>query len=140
LEQYASATFLAKHATEQVKAGRDSTLAAVLEAKGEIDAADVNEARRGGDALAAEVWDEAVKHLAIGCVTLERMLDCELIVLAGGLVNAGDDLLVPLRKWYAELDWKLSEQMSPLAIATLGSAAGIHGAAGVAWQAFGNAW
>jgi len=138
LEQYASATFLAKHAAEEVHAGRKSLLANVLAEKGSIDAVDVNNARKAGDALAAEAWDSAVKHLAIGCVTLERMLDCELIVLAGGLVNAGADLLDPLQAYYRALDWKLSEQMSPLAIATLGSLAGIHGAAGVAWQAFGS--
>ena len=113
-------------------------LSAVLAEKGDIDAADVNRARRAGDELAAEAWDMCVKHLAIGCVTLERMLDCELIVLAGGLVNAGDDLLDPLQAYYRKFDWKLSGTMSPLAIATLGSHAGIHGAAGVAWQAFGN--
>jgi len=140
LEQYASATFLAKHAAEEVRAGRESLLGAVLEEKGQIDAADVNAARKAGDELAAEAWDSAVRHLAMGCVTLERMLDIELIVLAGGLVNAGDDLLVPLQEYYSGFDWKLSEQMSPLAIATLGSRAGVHGAAGVAWQAFGNAW
>ncbi len=137
LEQYASATFLAKHAEDEVKAGRKSLLAKTLAKKGSIDAADVNEARKGGDALATEAWDTAVYHLAIGCVTLERMLDCELIVLAGGLVNAGADLLGPLQAYYRELDWKLSDQMSPLAIATLGSRAGVHGAAGVAWQTFG---
>lgn len=138
LEQYASATFLAKHASDEVRNGRKSLLADVLAAKGSIDAADVNAARKAGDALAAEAWDCSMRHLAIACVSLERLVDCELIVLAGGLTNAGDDLLIPLHAHFDEFDWKLSNHMSEIAIADLGAHAGVYGAASVAWQAFGN--
>lgn len=139
LEQYASATFLAERAAKEVRAGRPSQLAAVLAQKGSLDAADVNAARKAGDALAAEVWDSAVYHLAIACVTLERLFDCDRIVLAGGLTKAGADLMDPLQAYYRELDWKLTPQMTRLAVASLGNDAGVTGAAGVAWEAFGAA-
>ena len=138
LEQYASATFLAKRAAEAIKKGRTSSLAGVLASNGSLDAVDVNTARKAGDALAGEIWDQAVYHLAVACVSLERILDCEMIVVAGGLTKAGDDLMTPLQKYYAELDWKLTPQMSRLAIARLGNDAGVIGAAGVAWDTFGS--
>lgn len=138
LEQYASATFLAKRAADAIRGGRASSLSKLLAQKGEIDAADVNTARKAGDDLAAEVWDSAVYHLALACVSLERLLDTDLIVLAGGMTKAGDDLMLPLQKYYCDLEWKITPQMSKIVIATLGSDAGVIGAAGVAWQAFGK--
>lgn len=139
LEQYASATNLARRAADQVKAGRQSVLEQVLMRKGELSAADVGAARRSGDALACEVWDAAAYHLAVACVTIERIFDCEQIVLGGGLANAGDDLLTPVQKHYTALDWKLTPQMSKLVLAELGNDAGVIGAAGVAWQQLGRA-
>lgn len=135
LERYCSATFMAQRAARRIESGGEATtLRAVLEAKGDIDARDINEARRDGDALAAEVWDEALRYLAQGCITISRIFDPDRIVLTGGMTNAGDDLLVPLREHFARLHWTLTELMTELAISTLGSDAGAIGAAGVAWR------
>ena len=133
---YASASAIAEQAAEAVRAGRKSLLADVLPEKGRIDAGDVNAARKAGDELAAEVWDNAVRHLAIGCVSVQRLFDCDLLLLAGGLTKAGDDLLGPLKTYYAELDWRMTEPLARLAIGDLGNEAGVMGAAGVAWQVF----
>jgi glucokinase len=139
LEQYASATFLARRTTRRIREeGAASSLEKVLEAKGEIDARDINEARRAGDKLAGEMWDEAIRYLAQGCVDLCRIFDPDRIVLAGGMTKAGDDLMGPLRKHFAELDWTLMATPTEIAIASLGNDAGSIGAAGVAWQAFGG--
>lgn len=138
LEQYSSASFLARRAAEAVEAGRPSSLTDVLASKGSLDAADVNAARHAGDELAAEIWDDAARYLAQACVTLMRVLDTDQIVLAGGLTKAGDDLLTPVRRHVAEMDWKMTDLMCRIEIAQLGNDAGVVGAAGVAWQAFGR--
>jgi len=135
IERYCSATFMAQRAARRIASGDEPTsLRAVLEPKGDIDARDINEARRAGDALAADVWDEALRYLAQGCVTICRAFDPDRIVLTGGMTNAGDDLLVPLREHFAALHWTLAEPMTALAISTLGPDAGAIGAAGVAWR------
>jgi len=139
LEQYASATFLARRTTRRLLAEDvHSSLRKVLDEKGEIDARDINEARRAGDELAAQMWDEAIRYLAQGCVDLCRIFDPDRIVLSGGMTNAGDDLMRPLRRHFQALDWKLMPTPTELAIASLGTDAGSIGAAGVAWQAFGK--
>ena len=139
LEQYASATFLAKNAMRMIdEDGRSGALAEVYRRKGAIDAKDINEARRGGDELAAEVWDEAANYLALGCVDLCRAFDPDMIVLGGGMTGAGEDLMVPLRKHFTDLHWNMTEQMTDIVIAGLGNDAGAIGAAGVAWQALGK--
>jgi glucokinase len=139
LEQYASATFLAKRTTRRIEEeGVGSSLKTVLDEKSEIDARDINEARKAGDKLAAEMWDEAIRYLAQGCVDLCRIFDPDRIVLSGGMTKAGDDLMEPLQKHFRELDWKLMPTPTEIAIASLGNDAGSIGAAGVAWQAFGQ--
>lgn len=139
LEQYGSATFIARNAMRLIREeGRASSLADVIGAKGEIDAKDINEARRAGDELAAEVWDEAAHYLAIGCLDLCRVFDPDVIVLGGGMTNAGDDLMTPLKKHFNDLHWNMTPVVTDITIAALGNDAGSIGSAGVAWAAFGN--
>jgi len=139
LEQYGSATFIARHAMRLIQEeGRTSSLADVIAAKGEIDAKDINEARRAGDELAAEVWDEAAHYLAMGCLSLARIFDPDMIVLGGGMTNAGDDLMTPLKKHFSDLHWNMTPIVTDITVAALGNDAGAIGSAGVAWAAFGN--
>ena len=139
LERYASATYLARHARRLIEEdGRDSSLRAVLEQAGDIDAKAVVHARAAGDALAEEVWDRAMRFLAIGCVNLCRIFDPDRIVLGGGMAAAGEDLMAPLRRHFAEAHWHLAEPKTDLALAALGNNAGVIGAAGVAWERFGR--
>ncbi|MFP4216655.1 MAG: ROK family protein [Phycisphaerae bacterium] len=138
LEQYASATYIARYAEETLgRTQRGSSLAEVFAANGELTTKDINEHRKAGDDFAAEVWDRGLYYLAVGCVSICRVFDPDQIVLAGGLVNAGEDLMFPLREHFAREHWTLTEPRTELSIATLGSDAGMIGAAGVAWSAFG---
>lgn len=139
LERYCSARYMAERATRRIERDApDTSLREILDKKGEIDARDINEARRAGDAFAAEVWDEMARYLAQGCVDICRIFDPDKIILAGGMTRAGDDLLDPVREHFAELHWSMTETMTELVIASLGADAGAIGAAGVAWQALGN--
>jgi len=139
LERYASATYLAQYARRLIEEdGRESSLAAVLAAKGEVTAKDVEEACAAGDALASEVWARAVEYLAVACVTICRMLDPERILFGGGMANAGDRLMGPLQARFGQLTWNLADNRTSLALASLGNDAGVIGAACVARRRFGN--
>jgi len=136
LERYCSATHMAGWAARQIQEGVSSALADALAANGELTAKDINEARRAGDALAVSAWDRAMTYLAVGCVNVCRIFDPEMIVLAGGMTRAGDDLLTPLRERFGELYWSLTTPHVDLALSTLGADAGVVGAAGLAWKLF----
>ncbi len=139
LERYTSASALGRYARRLIEQDRrDSSLADVLRSKGNLDAADVNEARKAGDDLAAEVWDRAVGYLAVGCVNLARLLDPDLIVFGGGMAKAGGDLMEPLTEQFKRLHWSIAEPKTTLALASLGNDAGLIGAAGAAWKQFGS--
>ena len=135
LERYCSATYMALRAEKQIyEGGRESSLAAVLAEKRSLDARDINDARKAGDALAAEVWDRAAYYIGLACVNICRILDPQQVVLTGGMAKAGDDLLTPVREHFLRMNWVLTEPRMEIVPATLGGDAGTIGAAGVAWQ------
>jgi len=139
VERYCSATYIGHYATGRIRDGEESSLAGVLAQAGELTAKDINAARQEGDALAAEVWQRGVYYLALACVNVCRMFDPDEIVLAGGMIQAGDDLMGPLVEQYEQLRWSLTPRQTDIAFSTLGADAGVIGAAGVAWQAFDDA-
>ena len=134
-ERYASANAVAERLVEAVQAGEFSSLSNEIDAGRPFDARDVLRAADAGDKLATRIWGETCQYLALGCVTIERMLSPELIVLAGGLINAGERLLAPVREHFQRQRWHLTPASMDIALATLGPDAGVIGAAAAARHA-----
>lgn len=135
VEAYSSAYNLARWAEELVAEGRSSSLSNKIEAGQLLMAEDVVEAAQSGDELAGYVWDRVCYYLAIACVQVQHATNPQRIVLAGGLIAAGDCLLEPLNRHFSELTWKLLDDSPEIIFATLGNDAGFIGAAGCAWEA-----
>jgi glucokinase len=96
-------------------------------------ALDVAARAAAGEALATAVWRDAVEALADGLLTAQALYDAEMLVLGGGLAEAGEALLAPLR---AALDQRNSFLRLPrLTRADLGDNAGCQGAALLALDA-----
>ncbi|MEO3943754.1 ROK family protein [Paenarthrobacter nicotinovorans] len=80
-----------------------------------------------GDDLAARIWSDAVDALAFTICQCVNIMGTEAVVIGGGLAEAGDELLEPLR---AKVDGILDFQRRPQLIrAQLGQDAGLLGAA-----------
>jgi glucokinase len=95
-------------------------------AGGPADARRVAAAAEAGDPTASAVWREAVAALADGLVLGQAMVDAERIVIGGGLAEAGETLLAPLRTAVKE---RLTFHREPeLVPAALGDQAGCVGA------------
>lgn len=93
-------------------------------------AAEVAARARAGEELAVQVWQETVEALADGLLAGQALFDSEVIVVGGGLAEAGDDLLDPLR---VALRRRLTFHREPqLVPAALGDEAGCLGAALIA--------
>ncbi|NDL57839.1 ROK family protein [Phytoactinopolyspora sp. XMNu-373] len=89
-------------------------------------AADVLARKQAGDPDAGEVWAQAVDALALALAIACSLLAPEVIVLGGGLAQAGPELFKPLS---AGLSHRLTFQRHPrLVPATLGDRAGCIGA------------
>lgn len=120
LEVYASGASIARRYQARYGDGDDLTAA-------EIAARVV-----AGDAAASEVWSEAVEALADALAQVTILLDPGLVVIGGGVGDAGETLLAPLRTAVA---LRLTFSQAPrLVRAELGDAAGSLGAALLGWD------
>lgn len=97
-----------------------------------VDAAGVARRVADGDPEAAEVWADAVHALARGLMTCVTLVDPGLVVIGGGLSDAGATLLEPLAEALAA---RARFQVPPrLEITRLGELAGCQGAGLAAWD------
>jgi glucokinase len=138
LEQYASASAVGRRALAAIEEGAKTTLRALREQGVAITSREVAAAARAGDPLARSVWDDACKFLALACVNIQHAFNPALIVLGGGLAEAGDFLLGRVRDKFREYTWKLHNDQPQIALAQLRSDAGMIGAAGLVWSKTAN--
>ncbi|MFG1809962.1 ROK family protein [Streptomyces sp. NPDC049040] len=98
----------------------------------DADAADCARAVETGDPRALDVWRDAIDALAAGLVTGFTLLDPRVLIIGGGLAEAGDTLFGPLR---AAVEARITFQKLPLIVpAALGDTAGCLGAGLLAWD------
>ncbi|WP_443051342.1 ROK family protein [Streptomyces sp. NBC_00234] len=98
----------------------------------EADAADCAKAVESGDPAAVQVWQNAVDALAAGLVTALTLLDPRMLIIGGGLAEAGETLFTPLR---AAVEERVTFQKLPHIVpAALGDTAGCLGAGLLAWD------
>ncbi|MET9774722.1 ROK family protein [Streptomyces sp. NPDC006367] len=98
----------------------------------EADAAGCAGAVASGDARARAVWQDAVDALADGLVTALTLLDPRVLVIGGGLAEAGETLFTPLRDAVRR---RVTFQRPPEIVpAALGDTAGCLGAGLLAWN------
>ncbi|MBI4537729.1 MAG: ROK family protein [candidate division NC10 bacterium] len=128
LEAMASGPSMVRLAKQALDAGRPSR----LRAQSGFTAKELVQAAREGDALAREVWDEAVRCLGIGVAAVITILAPERIVVGGGVSRAGEFLLAPLREEVRRHVKLVPVQSVPILPAALGPDVGILGAAAVA--------
>ena len=86
-------------------------------------------AYRNGDAFAKEVWITSVRKLAIGLASIVNILSPEIIVLGGGITEAGTDLFDPLAKFMDQYEWRAGGKQVTIVKAMQGDMAGAIGAA-----------
>ncbi len=87
------------------------------------------EAYRNGNAFAKEVWLTSVKKLAIGIASVTNILSPEIIVLGGGITEAGNDLFKPLEEYLNLYEWRAGGNKVEILKAQFGDMAGAMGAA-----------
>ncbi|MCV2462845.1 ROK family protein [Streptomyces sp. ICN988] len=98
----------------------------------EADAADCAKAVESGDARALAVWRDAVDALADGLVTALTLLDPRVLIIGGGLAEAGETLFTPLRD--AVRRRVTFQKLPEIVPAALGDTAGCLGAGLMAWD------
>ncbi|WP_026924505.1 ROK family glucokinase [Glycomyces arizonensis] len=136
LEQYASGGSLTQSAREGAKAdpGKASIL---LKLAGDdpdsITGREITEAAKQGDEVALAAFDFIGYYLGNSVADLVQLIDPGVVIIAGGVVDAGSVLLDPIRKHYTDaLAKRAALPVAEVKAATLGSKAGVIGAADLA--------
>ncbi len=129
-EQYASGTGLAQLAQAAADRGDAPGLVARAGAAAAVRGEHVVAAARDGDRGAGAVIDEFATWLGIGLANLVTLLDPDLVIVGGGLADVADLYLDRAREvMVAESLGGTSRPPARLEVATLGSDAGVIGAA-----------
>lgn len=136
-EAEASGNSLARKARAELEKGRPSTLAGLAGGSiAAVTAETVAAAARQGDPLAQEIVADATAYLAMGVANIVSLLDPEVVVLGGGLFQAADLFLEPVRRDFRRWAQPLAARAVRIELSVLGEDAGLYGCGFLAWEAW----
>jgi glucokinase len=134
-EAEASGPSIARRAAHLIRSGEPTILEEMVEGKiDEITAETVVQAAQKNDSVAQRVLDTTIKYLAMGIANIVSILNPEVIVLGGGLFQAGEILIEPVRKEFKKWAQPLAARQVRLVLSHLGEDAGLYGAGKLAWN------
>ena len=138
VEAYSSKTAMYAMVKEQMERGRDSIVPQIMEDKGKrkMSSSVIEDALEAGDALMAEALETAQFHLGLLTANLVNILDPQVVVFGGGLVERlGQSFIDPIART-ARTHFMQQEDAEKVRIvpSVLGDHAGPVGAAVVAYR------
>ncbi len=122
LEAVASARAIRQRALLEVERGKETLLREIFEVYGDLEARDVSEAAEAGDAVSMDIMDQVGHFLGVALTSYLHIFRPGLIVLAGGVGQAGDLLIRPIWKAMRRLasPWYLS-RLDDIRVSALGT-------------------
>ncbi len=96
------------------------------------DTSDLVAAYRRHEPWASYVWLQSVRHLAVGLSAICNAVSPEVIILGGGITNAGKDLFDPLSDFLKIYEWRPGDLRIPVVQAHFHEFGGAMGAASFA--------
>jgi glucokinase len=87
------------------------------------------EAHLAGDIEATKIWLRSMHHLAAAITSFINAFDPEVVIIGGGIAQAGPALFEPLRQYLDQFEWRPMGHTVPVIAAALGEKAGAIGAA-----------
>ncbi|MDD6735845.1 MAG: ROK family protein [Clostridiales bacterium] len=97
-ERYSSASALVDMAKKRAEEHKDSVLYSLYKENGKMNGKIFFEAVNRNCPDAKTVLDEYIERLADGINSIANIFEPDMIILSGGITNAGDSLLTPLSK------------------------------------------
>ena len=129
LEAYASGTAIAERAREALVGETDGVLLALCDGQlPKVTAQMVYKAANEGDLIAIDVVRETARFLGAGIGALLNVLNPEVVVLAGGVINAGEALFAPLKAEIRRRAFAPAVDACRIVPGMLGGSAGVVGA------------
>jgi glucokinase len=132
LEQYCSATAVARDAREATLCGVDTGLSGL--AADDITARAVAEAAAAGSVYCRDLLARTGRMLGMCMASIVNVIDPQVIVAYGGMASAGDLLLASCRDAVRRFSIRPASENVRVVTAELGGDAGVIGAAGLAMR------
>lgn len=130
LEAYASGPAIATRAREVlVREETASLLPSLVDGRLEaLTAETVYRAAQRGDALASEIVRDTARYLGVGIANLLNIINADVVVVAGGVTQAGDALFVPLQAEVRRRAFRPAVDATRIVPGALPGTAGVVGA------------
>ncbi len=129
LEAYASGPSIVAMAQDYIKGGKSTKFREMAAAEGgEITPYMVAKAAEAGDPVAKRIFAIVGEYIGIGLTSVINLLNPEKVIIGGGVAEAGDLLLDPIRKTIKERAMVVAGSTVEIVPAQLGNSAGVIGA------------
>lgn len=126
LEEYVGNQQIAERAAERYRAtGRLKSIV-------ECTPAELSKAAKGGDPVAAELWEEVGTEIGAALASVIWLLNPDTIVIGGGVSQAGELIFAPIQRAVHQRTIPVFHEHLRIVPATLGNDAGIIGGATLA--------
>lgn len=137
LEALSSGNAIAKVAKQHIRKGNIIECLNLSEEDIEkIEAKDVFNLAKEGNNVANKIIDDAIEYLGIGIANYINLLDPDLIVIAGGMVNAGDHFIDRLKESIKRRQMRYAGTNVKVKVTKLGMDAAAIGAASLILRSF----
>ncbi|MBN1901705.1 ROK family glucokinase [Candidatus Sumerlaeota bacterium] len=134
LEAYASATSLVRIVELNIKQGRAPLLQKWSREGKKLTAKLIYEAYQQGDVFAKEMLEQLGYYLGVGVSTAVMALNPDVVVIGGGMMNAGAVIIEPVRREVKRRVFPEHFENLKIIPAELGNDAGVIGSVGLALQ------
>jgi Transcriptional regulator/sugar kinase len=136
LESMGQIAAITERAARKICEGRKSLLAEKVDYDWHLlTPKDIADAALEGDALSLETLEETGYYVGLGIASIVNLINPEMVVIGGGVAQAGDLILEPIRRSARANAIKTLIDVSPIVPAELGDDAGIFGGASLVLDA-----
>ena len=130
IEQYASGGALIRYANEALLANPDKSEEVLSFGEGKLSGAALTKAAKAGNELALAVFSKQADWLGLACASYSLIIDPQAIIIGGGVVDAGELFLAPVRAAMRKyMPFAESHVPPKIVAAKFGNDAGLIGAA-----------
>ncbi len=138
-ESFASGRAITAKATAAVKQLEEGAESLMVELAGgdAISPEIVFKAARLGDKLAQRIVNEVVEYLGVGVTNIVNIFNPEMIIIGGGIAQAGAQVLAPIRQIVRQRARAFLSETVRIVPAELGESAGMIGGAYLVFQTLG---
>lgn len=129
LEALASGTAIARQAVQLIESGLPTVLTEMVnDDLTKITAELVTKAAEEGDGMCQELLQRAGENIGIGIVNLFHLFNPEVVVIGGGVSQAGDLIFTPIRETVEKRAMQGYHEGIPVIPSPLGDDVGLYGA------------